>query len=246
MSKPQNQTGVSNENSLARYHRMPSGSQPVSLYEAYRSSIKRSPTNPLIVQPHTLSEITGPLYGHEAIGETDNDLTRQHAGEPLGERIIVTGRVLDDNGRPVPSSLIEIWQANSAGRYIHRGDQHPAPLDPNFTGSGRVLTDENGAYRFVTIKPGPYPWLNHYNAWRPAHIHFSVFGRAFITRLVTQMYFPGDPLFAYDPIVQSVSDEKARQRMISKFDLETTQPQWATGYKFDIVLRGPEATPFES
>lgn len=246
MSKPEKQTGVSNESSLTRYHRMPSGSQPASLYEPYRSTIKRSPTKPLIVQPHTLSEITGPLYGHEAIRETDNDLTRQHAGEPLGERIIVTGRVLDDNGRPVPSALIEVWQANSAGRYIHRGDQHPAPLDPNFTGSGRVLTDENGAYRFVTIKPGPYPWLNHYNAWRPAHIHFSIFGRAFITRLVTQMYFPGDPLFAYDPIFQSVSDEKARQRMISKFDLETTQPQWATGYKFDIVLRGSEATPFES
>jgi protocatechuate 3,4-dioxygenase beta subunit len=146
----------------------------------------------------------------------------------------------------VPNALIEIWQANAAGRYRHAKDQHPAPLDPNFSGAGRTLTDENGAYRFVTIKPGAYPWFNHYNAWRPAHIHFSVFGNAFITRLVTQMYFPGDPLFDYDPIFQSIPDEKARQRLISKFDLETTQPQWAKGFKFDVVLRGPEATPFET
>jgi protocatechuate 3,4-dioxygenase, beta subunit len=227
------------------YRRPEPGSQPESLYEPYRSSILRSPRKPLVFLPHTLSEVTGPVYGRDSVGETDHDLTRQHAGEPLGERIIVTGRVLDANGRPVPNTLIEVWQANSAGRYAHVKDQHPAPLDPNFTGSGRTLTDEHGAYRFVTIKPGPYPWQNHYNAWRPAHIHFSVFGRAFITRLVTQMYFPGDPLFAFDPIFQSVPEEKARQRMISKFDLETTQPQWATGYKFDIVLRGPEATPFE-
>ena len=231
---------------IVPYRRPPEGSQPPSLYEPYRSSIKRAPSQPLIFLPHTLSEITGPIFGHERIREGDNDLTRQHAGEPLGERIIVTGRVLDSNGRPVPSTLIEIWQANAAGRYVHKKDQHPAPLDPNFTGAGRTLTDENGAYRFVTIKPGPYPWLNHYNAWRPAHIHLSLFGHAFISRLVTQMYFPGDPLFAYDPIFQSVPDEKARARMVSRFNLETTQPQWATGYKFDIVLRGPEATPFES
>jgi len=231
---------------ITPYRRHPAQSQPSSLYPPYRSTIHRAPLNPLVLLPHTLSEITGPLYGDGEICETDNDLTRQHAGEPLGERIIVTGRVLDSNGRPVPRALIEIWQANSAGRYVHSRDQHPAPLDPNFTGAGRTLTDEHGAYRFVTIKPGPYPWFNHYNAWRPAHIHMSIFGRAFITRLVTQMYFPGDPLFAFDPIYQSVPDEKARQRMISKFDLETTQPQWATGYKFDIVLRGPEATPFEA
>jgi protocatechuate 3,4-dioxygenase beta subunit len=237
---------TTNERSMAQYHRMPVGSQPPSFYEAYRSTVRRAPSKPLIVLAHTLSEITGPLYGHEKIAETDNDLTRQHAEEPKGERIIVSGRVLDDNGRPVPQTLIEIWQANSAGRYVHAKDQHPAPLDPNFTGRGRTLTDENGAYRFVTIKPGAYPWLNHYNGWRPAHIHFSVFGRAFITRLITQMYFPGDPLFAYDPVLNSIPDEKARQRLISKFDLETTQPQWALGFRFDIVLRGRDATPFET
>ena len=196
--------------------------------------------------PHTLSEITGPVYGHEDIGETDNDLTRQHEGEPLGERIIVSGRVLDDNGKPLRHTLIEVWQANAAGRYFHDVDGHSAPLDPNFTGAGRMLTDENGGYKFVTIKPGAYPWRNHENAWRPAHIHFSLFGMAFATRMVTQMYFPGDPLFAHDPIFQSIPDEKSRLRLISKFDLATTVPEWALGYHFDIVLRGREATPFES
>jgi protocatechuate 3,4-dioxygenase beta subunit len=227
------------------YRRPEPGTQPARPYEPYKSTVLRNPSQPLIFLPHTLSEITGPVYGHGAIAETDNDLTRQYAAEPLGERIIVSGRVLDEGGRPVPNTLVEIWQANAAGRYRHHRDQHPAPLDPNFGGAGRTLTDENGSYRFVTIKPGPYPWFNHYNAWRPAHIHFSVFGRAFISRLITQMYFPGDPLFAHDPIFQSVPDEKARQRMISQFDLETTQPQWAVGYRFDIVLRGPDATPFE-
>jgi len=227
------------------YRRLQPGTQPTRIYEPYKSTLLRNPAQPLIFLPHTLSETTGPIYGQTAIAETDSDLTRQHAGEPLGERIIVSGRVLDDNGRPVPNTLIEIWQANAAGRYRHGCDQHPAPVDPNFNGAGRTLTDENGSYRFITIKTGAYPWLNHYNAWRPAHIHFSVFGRAFISRLITQMYFPGDPLFAHDPIFQSVPDERARQRMISRFDVETTQPQWALGYRFDIVLRGPEATPFE-
>lgn len=227
------------------YRRYPRSSQPCLLYAPYKATARRAPSQPLVFLPHTLSEITGPVYGRQDLAENDNDLTRQHAGEPLGERIIVSGRVLDSNGRAVPNALIEIWQANSAGRYRHAQDNHPAPLDPNFSGSGRTLTDADGAYRFVTIKPGPYPWLNHYNAWRPAHIHLSIFGVAFITRLVTQMYFPGDPLFALDPIFQSVPDERARQRMISRFDLETTQPEWATGYRFDIVLRGPEATPFE-
>jgi len=239
---------LTNERSIiiTPYRRHEPGSQPPSLYEPYKATVRRAPSKPLVLLPHTLSEVTGPLYGEGDVLETDNDLTRQHAGEPLGERIIVTGRVVDSNGRPVPNALLEVWQANSSGRYRHVKDQHPAPLDPNFTGAGRTLTDEQGAYRFVTIKPGPYPWLNHYNAWRPAHIHFSIFGRAFVTRLVTQMYFPGDPLFAYDPMYQSVPDERARLRMVSKFDLETTQPQWATGYRFDIVLRGPEATPFET
>jgi protocatechuate 3,4-dioxygenase, beta subunit len=237
---------ITNARAIAPYHRMSPGSQPNSLYEPYQATVYRSPAKPLVILPHTLSEITGPLYGHEEISDTDNDLTRQHSAEPIGQRIIVTGRVLDDNGRPVRSALIEIWQANATGRYLHAVDQHPAPLDPNFSGAGRTLTDENGSYRFVTIKPGAYPWFNHYNAWRPAHIHFSIFGRAFITRLVTQMYFPGDPLIAFDPVSQSVPDEKARKRLISKFDLEITQPQWALGFRFDIVLRGSEATPFEA
>ncbi|HYH27679.1 MAG TPA: protocatechuate 3,4-dioxygenase subunit beta, partial [Actinomycetota bacterium] len=189
---------------------------------------------------------TGPAYGHGRIGKTDADLTRQHGGEPLGERIIITGRVLDGDGRPVRNGLVEVWQANAAGRYTHQRDQHPAPLDPNFSGAGRCLTDEEGRYRFVTVKPGAYPWKNHDNAWRPAHIHFSLFGPAFATRLVTQMYFPGDPLFDQDPIFQSVRDPKARQRLVSSFDLETTEPEWALGYRFDIVLRGRDATPMEN
>lgn len=230
---------------ITPYRRYDPASQPASLYEPYRSTILRAPRQPLVLLPHTLSEITGPVYGHSDISETDNDLTRQHAGEPQGERIIVTGRVLDDNGRPVARTLIEIWQTNAAGRYRHNHDSHPAPLDPNFTGAGRTLTDDNGVYRFVTIKPGAYPWKNHDNAWRPAHIHFSLFGPAFATRLVTQMYFPGDPLFRYDPIFQSIADERARQRLVAAFDLATTKPEWALGYQFNIILRGREATPFE-
>jgi len=231
---------------VASYHRHDPATQPKLVYEPYRATLRRAPARPLVLLPHTLSEITGPVYGHDAIRETDNDLTRQHAGEPLGERIILSGRVLDDNGRPVPHTLIEIWQTNAAGRYRHNKDNHPAPLDANFTGAGRVLTDENGRYRFTTIKPGAYPWRNHDNAWRPAHIHFSLFGTAFATRLVTQMYFPGDPLLALDPILQSIPDERARSRLIANFDLAATQPEWALGFQFDIVLRGREATPFET
>ena len=230
---------------ITPYRRHPAQSQPPCLYEPYHATVLRAPRQPLVLLPHTLSEITGPVYGHSNVTETDSDLTRRHAGEPLGERIIVSGRVLDDSGRPVPHTLIEIWQANAAGRYRHSHDDHPAPLDPNFTGAGRALTDGNGQYRFVTIKPGAYPWQNHQNAWRPAHIHFSLFGPAFATRLVTQMYFPGDPLFPYDPIFQSIPDERARQRLIAEFDLATTEPEWALGYQFNIVLRGREATPFE-
>jgi protocatechuate 3,4-dioxygenase beta subunit len=226
-------------------YRRETESHPPYLYPDYKSTRLRAPEKPLVISPHTLSEVTGPVYGHGRIGELDNDLTRQHEGEPLGERIIVTGRVLDGDGWPVRNSLIEVWQANAAGRYVHQGDRHPAPLDPNFTGAGRCLTDDEGRYRFVTVKPGAYPWKNHDNAWRPAHIHFSLFGPAFATRLVTQMYFPGDPLFDHDPIFQSVRDPKARQRLVSSFDLETTEPEWALGYRFDIVLRGRDATPME-
>jgi protocatechuate 3,4-dioxygenase beta subunit len=219
--------------------------QPPYLYPDYVSTRLRAPKKPLIILPRTLSDTTGPVYGRDPIGEWDHDLTRQHEGEPLGERIIVTGRVLDGDGRPVRDSLIEIWQANAAGRYTHKLDQHPAPLDPNFSGAGRCLTDDDGRYRFVTIKPGAYPWKNHHNAWRPAHIHLSLFGSSFRSRLITQMYFPGDPLFEQDPIFQSVRDPKAQKRMISTFDLETTEPEWALGYKFDIVLEGRDATPIE-
>jgi protocatechuate 3,4-dioxygenase beta subunit len=216
---------------------------PPLLHPDYKSTIRRAPVNPLIVIPHTLSELTGPVYGHESIRETDHDLTRQHAGEPLGERIIVHGRVLDEDGRGVPDTLIEIWQANACGRYVHVNDQHPAPLDPNFTGSGRVVTDSEGRYKFVTVKPGAYPWANHHNAWRPAHIHLSLFGSAFTSRLVTQMYFPGDPLFKFDPIAQAITDESVRNRMVSSFDLDNTVPDWALAYRFDVVLRGRNATP---
>jgi protocatechuate 3,4-dioxygenase beta subunit len=217
---------------------------PPYLYPDYVATRLRAPKMPLVILPRTLSDITGPAY--VPIGELDDDLTRQHSGDPLGERIIVTGRVLDGDGRPVRNSLVEIWQANAAGRYTHENDRHPAPLDPNFSGAGRCLTDGEGRYRFVTVKPGAYPWKNHDNAWRPAHIHLSLFGEAFRNRLITQMYFPGDPLFGQDPIFQSVRDEKARRRMISTFDLVTTQPEWALGYRFDIVLEGRDATPMEN
>lgn len=216
------------------------------LYPEYRSTLLRAPKRPLTIAPRTLSELAGPVYGHERVGELDNDLTRQHEGEPLGERIIVTGRVLDRDGRPVRDSLIELWQANAAGRYTHAGDRHPAPLDPNFSGAGRCVTDSEGRYRFVTVKPGAYPWGNHANAWRPAHIHFSLFGRSFRSRLVTQMYFPGDPLFYQDPIFNAIPDGKARNRLISSFDLDATEPEWALGYNFDIVLEGRGATPMEN
>jgi protocatechuate 3,4-dioxygenase beta subunit len=221
------------------------GSQPPYLYPDYVATRLRAPKRPLTVLPHTDSELTGPAFGHETVGELDHDLTRQADGDPLGERIIVTGRVTDSDGRPIRSALIEIWQANAAGRYVHEVDQHPAPLDPNFHGAGRCLTDDDGLYRFISVKPGAYPWRNHDNAWRPAHIHLSLFGRAFTNRLVTQMYFPGDPLFALDPIFNSVRDPQARERLISAFDLETTVPEWALGYRFDVVLGGPAGTPME-
>jgi protocatechuate 3,4-dioxygenase beta subunit len=228
------------------YLRDEPGTQPEHLYPGYESTRLRAPKRPLVILPHTLTEITGPVYGHERIGPVDDDLTVQHDGEPMGERIIVHGRVLDGDGRPVRNSLVEIWQANAGGRYRHDGDRHPAPLDPNFSGAGRAVTDDEGRYRFITIKPGAYPWKNHPNAWRPAHIHFSLFGTAFATRLVTQMYFPGDPLFYQDPIFHSVVDPRARERMICRFDLDETKPEWALAYHFDIVLRGHDATPMEA
>jgi protocatechuate 3,4-dioxygenase, beta subunit len=221
------------------------GTQPPLLYPPYRSSVRRAPLKPLIQLPGALSDLAAPLFGYQPIGETDSDLTRHHSGEPLGERIIVSGRITDEDGRAVPHTLVELWQCNAAGRYRHARDDHPAPLDPNFTGAGRTITDEHGNYRFVTIKPGAYPWRNHPNAWRPAHIHFSLFGTSFLTRLVTQMYFPDDPLCAYDPMFQSIPDERARQRLVSRLDLELTEPEWALGYRFNIVLRGHDSTPFE-
>ena len=245
MTADSRRTSAAQETSQTSYRRPAPGSQPNYLHPAYRATVRHAPSKPLILLPHTLSEITGPLLGDSPLAGNDNDLTRQHAGEPLGERIIVSGRVLEEDGRPVRNTLIEIWQANAAGRYFHKKDDHTAPLDPNFTGAGRALTDSNGRYRFVTIKPGAYPWENHPNAWRPAHIHFSLFGHAFATRLVTQMYFPGDPLFPFDPIFNSIPDERARQRLIAQFDLKEAQPGWALGYSFDIVLRGREETPFE-
>jgi protocatechuate 3,4-dioxygenase, beta subunit len=218
---------------------------PPYLHPDYKSTVLRSPRNALVVPPPGLSELTGPKFGSGDVRDTDADLTAHGDGEPIGERIVVHGRVTDSYGRPVRGSLVEVWQANAAGRYVHKGDQHPAPLDPNFVGAGRALTDDDGQYRFVTVKPGPYPWRNHANAWRPAHIHFSLFGRAFTQRLVTQMYFPGDPLFYQDPIFNSVRDERARQRLVSSYDHSATVEEWATGYRFDIVLGGAEATPLE-
>jgi protocatechuate 3,4-dioxygenase, beta subunit len=227
------------------YMRSQPGNHPPLDFPGYKSTALRHPTKPLVLLPHRLTEVTGLLLGDDLISLQDADLTTQHAGEPQGQRIILSGRVLDSDGRPVPDTLIEIWQTNAAGRYRHARELHPAPLDPNFDGVGRAITDSAGKYRFITIQPGAYPWGNHYNAWRPAHIHFSLFGRAFTQRLVTQMYFPGDPLLPLDPIYNSVPDEKARERMIAEFSIEDTQPEWALAYRFDIVLRGRSASVFE-
>jgi protocatechuate 3,4-dioxygenase, beta subunit len=230
---------------LLGYRRPHPGTQPDYDYPPYASTQKRCPRQPLVLSPHTLSEITGPLFGYDDVAAGDNDLTRQHKGAPLGERIVVSGRVLDENGRPVSCTLIEIWQANAAGRYPHPSDQHNAPLDPNFSGAGRTVTDAQGCYRFITIRPGEYPWRNHFNAWRPAHIHFSLFGPAFLTRMVTQMYFPGDPLLPYDPMFTCIANEAARNRLVSVLDWESTIPEQALGYRFDIVLRGRDETPLD-
>ena len=239
--------GAANSGELVLPHYYPAtGVHPPLESPAYKSTALRAPTRPLVPIPQGLTEITGPLLGAERVTPADADLTAGHVGEPLGERIIVTGRVLDSDGRAVPDTLVEVWQANAAGRYAHGVDDHPAPLDPNFDGAGRCMTDSLGHYRFVTIKPGAYPWRNHRNAWRPAHIHFSIFGRAFTQRLITQMYFPADPLFPFDPIFNSIPDEKARGRLIADFDIEQTVPDWALCYTWDIVLRGRSATVFEA
>ena len=226
------------------YRRSAAADHPANLSPEYKSTATRSPTRAPVALPQSLSEITGPRLATERLGALENDLTRQRMSAPLGERIIVQGRVLDENGRPVPEALVEIWQCNASGRYHHPGDQHDAPLDPNFYGGGRARADSEGRYKFITIKPGAYPWKNHHNAWRPAHIHFSLFGPAFATRLITQMYFPNDPLLALDPIYNSVP-EGARARLQASFDIDLTQPEWALGYRFDIVLRGRNATPME-
>jgi protocatechuate 3,4-dioxygenase, beta subunit len=220
-------------------------SQPLLDYPPYRSSILRHPTKDLHhADPETL-ELAAPVFGDRDVDPLESDLTLQHHAQPVGERITVVGRLTDGEGRPVRRQLVEIWQANSAGRYIHKRDQHPAPIDPNFTGVGRCLTADDGTYRFVTIKPGPYPWKNHHNAWRPAHIHFSVFGTNFTQRLITQMYFPGDPLFPLDPIYQSITDQAARDRLVATYDHDVTQHEWSTGYRWDIVLGGSAATYME-
>ncbi|MEW2545161.1 protocatechuate 3,4-dioxygenase subunit beta [Streptomyces sp. NPDC047002] len=230
----------------------PAAHHPSRAYAPYRSSVLRHPRLPLVAvraegdggDPETV-ELSGPVFGATDVTALDSDLTRQHRGEPLGERITVTGRLLDRYGRPVRGQLIEVWQANASGRYAHQRDDHPAPLDPNFTGVGRTLSGDDGSYTFTTVKPGAYPWRNHDNAWRPAHIHFSVFGQAFTQRLVTQMYFPGDPLFPYDPILQSVTDDAARERLVARYDHALSRPEWSLGYRWDIVLDGPSATWIE-
>jgi len=226
-------------------YRRADASSPPALFPDYRSTGLRAPRQPLIEIPQTLTEATGPVDGWDRLmGPAFHDMTTQHSGEPIGQRIHVSGRVLDEDARPVANTVVEIWQANSAGRYIHSKDGWDAPLDPNFTGAGRVVTDAEGRYRFTTIRPGAYPWGNHKNAWRPAHIHLSLLGPAFATRLVTQMYFPDDPLIEIDPIANAVP-MPFRQRMVSRFDLATTEPGFALGYLFDIVLKGREQTPFE-
>ena len=236
---------MSDPTPLRGYRKPYPGSQPPrSAVEAYGRWMRGPGTDPIAI-PVTLSEVTGPSINRITLGEHAADLTAGFPGQPQGERIIVSGRVLDENGRPVRNTVVEVWQCNAAGRYLHKGDQHDAPLDPNFTGTGQVLTDDHGRYRFTTIKPGAYPWRNHFNAWRPAHIHFSLHGEGIGQRLVTQMYFPGDPLLAFDPIYNCVDDDKARARMVSSFDWENTENEFALGYRFDIVLRGRKMTVWE-
>ncbi|MCI0432122.1 MAG: protocatechuate 3,4-dioxygenase subunit beta [Gemmatimonadetes bacterium] len=221
---------------------------PPYLHPPYTSTVKRAPHQPLVPARRTLSDFTAPVFGQDAIRALDHDLTSNAVrnAPPIGERLIIVGTVRDDGGRPVRGALVELWQANASGRYVHKLDQHDAPLDPNFNGAGRTLTDERGEYRFITIRPGAYPWRNHANAWRPAHIHFSIFGDVFLSRLVTQMYFPSDPLLPFDPIYNGIPDPAGRERLIAVYDHGVTQPDYALGYRFDIVLCGSRMTPFEN
>lgn len=221
---------------------------PPAYTPQYKTSVLRSPRNALLSLGPTISEMTGPVFGHDILGELDNDLIRNYAktGSPIGQRIVVYGRVLDENGNGVPSTLIEFWQANAGGRYRHKKETYLAEIDPNFGGCGRTITDENGFYMFRTIKPGAYPWPNGVNDWRPAHIHFSIFGHAFAQRLITQMYFEGDPMIWQCPIVKTIPDPEAIGRLIAKLDRNATIPMDALAYKFDIVLRGRRSTMFEN
>ncbi len=222
------------------------GFEPPYLHPDYRSSVLRAPRRPPVRLPDEwFHHVAGPAFGRIPVRPEDADLTRQHGGDPIGERIIVSGRVLDSDGEPVRETLVEVWQANAAGRYADPVDNHQAPLDPNFTGAGRCRTDSDGRYRFVTIKPGAYPWQNHVNAWRPAHVHFSLFGPQLCSRLVTQMYFPGDPLMRFDPILNSIADPRGRKLLVASFDIAATTPEWALAYRWDIVIRGRNATPME-
>jgi len=224
---------------------VPGETQPRLDFPPYRSSLLRHPTKGLCHADPEGAELLAPVFGQSDVDPLEADLTIQAAGQPIGERIVVRGRLLDGDGRPVRGQLVEIWQANAAGRYVHKRDQHPAPIDPNFTGIGRCLTDEDGGYAFTTIKPGPYPWRNHANAWRPAHIHFSLFGTDFTQRMITQMYFPGDPLFALDPIYQSITDARARERLVATYDHNLSEHEWLLGIRWDIVLTGSHATHME-
>ena len=222
---------------------------PVPDTPEYKSSVLRTPQKPLVFFPTTSSELEGPVFGHDLIGEMDNDLIRNFAGSdsmPIGPRIIIHGKVLDEHAKPVPNTLVEIWQANAAGRYRHKNDGYIAPLDPNFGGCGRALTSDDGSYEFFTVQPGAYPWPNHENAWRPMHVHFSVFGPSFAQRLITQMYFEGDPLIPLCPIVNTIPDPRAINQLVARLDLERAVSMDCLAYRFDVVLRGKHSTPFEN
>ncbi|WP_199523700.1 protocatechuate 3,4-dioxygenase subunit beta [Micromonospora craterilacus] len=239
------QASISEEIERIQHETKPGQTSTRLDFSPYRSTLLRHPVKELRTLDPEEVELYAPVFGHSDVDPTEADLTLHPGGEPIGERMVVTGRVVDGDGRPVRRQLVELWQANAAGRYVHKRDDHPAPLDPHFHGAGRCLTDDDGWYRFTTIKPGPYPWRNHHNAWRPAHLHFSLFGREFTQRLVTQMYFPGDPLLALDPIYQAITEQAARDRLVAAYDHDTSQHEWATGYRWDVVLTGAHATPLE-